>query len=78
MRIENKAITDALNKRHVADIEYHEACKAFSKAFRNKRIAEKLSLRQVSKELGITPAYLSDMELNRRAPNLDMRSYFDE
>lgn len=39
---------------------------AAGEAIRSMRKAKKISLRRLAKALGITPPYLSDMELGRR------------
>ena len=69
-------MANSLEAIHSAKVRYKRACDDFIKAFREKRKQEKLSLRYVAKDMGITPMYLSDMELGRRAPSLDMKTYF--
>ncbi len=64
-----------------ASIEAHkmllaDAYKSFGKAFRERRVQENLSLRDVGKKLGLTAPYLSDIELGRRNPNEAVMNFF--
>lgn len=45
---------------------------SFGKAFRKFRIDNDLTLKQVSEELGLTPAYLSGIETGRKPLNLQL------
>lgn len=78
MKKELDEMAAALEAIHVAETRHKEACGTFIKMFRERRKQEKLSLRYVAKDMGITPTYLSDMELGRRAPSLDMKTYFTD
>ena len=49
--------------------KYRHSCKEFGKCFRFKRKSLGISLRECAKSLGLTPAFLSDVELGRRYPN---------
>ena len=53
---------------------YWQASKAVGVAFRNQRGESGISLREMAKKLKVSPAYLSDVELGRRAfPRLWMK-----
>lgn len=74
--VEIERIARARDAIHAANIEYMDAYKAFGRAFRKKRESLPKKLREVARELGCSAAYLSNVELGRRAPNNDILSYF--
>jgi transcriptional regulator with XRE-family HTH domain len=41
---------------------------------KNKRVARKWSLRQLGEEVGVTPAYVADIESSRRLPSTELRA----
>ena len=50
--------------------------KEFGKAFRAKRQEKGLSLRDCAKKLGLSAAYISDVELGRRNANQTLIKFF--
>src|SRR5437868_4654264 len=40
---------------------------------RNSRLARKWSLRRLAEEIGVTPAYVADIEADRRLPSTELR-----
>jgi DNA-binding transcriptional regulator YiaG len=74
----NAEMTRCIYAMDFAKDKYREAYIAFGKAFRERREQEKLSLREVARDLGVSPAYLSDVELGRRIANFDVRLYFSK
>ena len=50
--------------------------KSFSKAFRERRKEEGVSLRDAATKIGVSAAYLSDVELGRRNPNEAVLTFF--
>ena len=41
---------------------------------KRKRVAREWSLRQLGEKLGVTPAYVADLEADRRLPSADLRA----
>lgn len=39
---------------------------------KERRLARKLSLRRLGEEIGVTPAYVGDIEANRRLPSAEL------
>src|SRR6266700_1822249 len=44
-----------------------------AKLVKSKRVARKWSLRQLAREIGVTPAYVADIEAGRRLPSADLK-----
>ncbi|HVS81990.1 MAG TPA: helix-turn-helix transcriptional regulator [Pyrinomonadaceae bacterium] len=44
-----------------------------AKLIKGKRVARKWSLRQLGREIGVTPAYVADIEAGRRLPSADLK-----
>lgn len=77
MRTLLKANADCTKKEQEFHLLYRQSklfTAEFVKEFRRVRKERNISLRAAAKMLRISPAYLSDIELVRRPPNLGLRS----
>lgn len=69
-----REITDAERDVHEARCFLSTAFGLWAIAFRGERERRSLSLRKVAGRAGISAGFLSDCELGRRTPTLEMRN----
>ena len=54
-------------------MKYHPIMSDLGKLIRERRQARRWSLRQLGEKIGVTPAYVADLEAGRRSPGADLK-----
>lgn len=72
----SKKIDDAKYRIKEAKCELYRLNKFFGQQFRSEREKRGLSLSYVAENMGYSKAFVSDVELGRRAPNVSMMIFF--